>query len=115
MSLEIDSRYITGIYALGQWFKVKKDSIDVDAFQFTNWEECSPHSGNGWEVEHCDYEMGALYPQQDRPGIGTYGEHSKGRWEKPFGAHGITFIDEDTKERVSFSLMEVRAFREVRP
>lgn len=115
MSLGIDSRYITGIYALGQWFKVKKDSIDVDAFQFTNWEESSPHSGNTWEVVHTDYEMGSLYPEPDSPKAGSYGEHSRGRWQKPSGHQGITFIDASTGEQVSFSLMEVRAFREKRP
>lgn len=115
MSLAIDSRYITGIYALGQWFKVKADTIDVDAFQFTNWEEQSPHDGNTWKVQHTDYEMSALYPQhQDRKG-GSYSNHSRGSWVTPTGSDGITFIDADTGERVSFSLVEVRAFREVRP
>jgi hypothetical protein len=115
MSLRIDSRYITGIYALGQWFKVKKDSVDVDAFQFTNWEECSPHNGNTWEVEHTDYEMGSLYSETDPPHQGDYGQHSRGRWKNPSGCQGISFIDATTKERVSFSLVEVRAFREARP
>jgi hypothetical protein len=115
MSLRIDSRYITGIYALGQWFKVKKDSIDVDAFEFTNWEEFSPHSGNIWEVQHTDYIMGQLYPKREGPQCGRHGEHSSGYWANPNGCHGISFIDATTKERVSFSLMEVRAFKEARP
>lgn len=122
MSLRIDSRYITGIYALGQWFKVKKDTVDVDAFEFTNWEELSPHDGDTWNTQHHDYMMGSVYKssfdgQQVEPEYkgGKYAEHSRGYWSTVTGSHGITFIDADTGERVSFSLMEVRAFREVLP
>lgn len=115
MSLSIDSRYITGVYALGQWFKVKPDTVDVDAFQFRNWEEQSPHDGKAWTVQHTDYEMGALYPSKQNRKGGGYSEHSRGSWTTPCGCDGISFIDADTGERVSFSLVEVRAFREVRP
>ena len=118
MSLSIDSRYITGIYALGQWFEVEMDSVDVDAFEFTNWEENSPHDGNTRVVMHTDYIMGTLYPKDEGlhgPLCGTYGPDSSGSWSNPTGSAGITFIDAVTKERVSFSLMEVRAFREARP
>jgi hypothetical protein len=113
MSLEIDSRYITGIYALRQWFKVKKDSVEVDAFEFTNWEEESPHNGDINSVTHTDYILGSLYPSPAEPHCGDYGVC--GAWVKPDGCHGISFIDAVTNERVSFSLMEVRAFREERP
>ena len=116
MSLSIDSRYITGIYALGQWFKVKKDSVDVDAFEFTNWEERSPHSGDTYTVHHTDYIMGSLYlKNRDGSQCGTHGPNSRGSWANPGGCDGISFIDDATNERVSFSLMEVRAFREARP
>jgi hypothetical protein len=112
MSLSIDSRYITGIYALGQWFKVKKDSVDVDAFEFTNWEEPEPHDGNRWNVAHTDYTMGSLYPEQ-KGASGRYRPDSRACFATPTGSTGISFIDASTGERVSFSLMEVRAFREV--
>lgn len=118
MSLSIDSRYITGIYALGQWFEVEMDSVDVDAFEFTNWEERSPHDGNTSVVRHTDYIMGTLYPKDEGlhgPSCGTHGPSSRGSWANPSGSQGISFIDSATGERVSFSLMEVRAFREERP
>jgi hypothetical protein len=113
MSLCIDSRYITGIYALGQWFKVKKNTIDVDAFQFTNWEESEPHEGNRLNGAFTDYEMGDLYPQSQGQ-RGRYRDDSPGCFACPTGSTGICFIDADTGERVSFSMMEVRAFREDR-
>lgn len=117
MSLVIDSRYITGIYALGQWFKVEKDSVWVDAYEFTNWEEPSPHDGDTWKVRHTNYLMGQIYPDphSDGPSCGMYSEHSKGGWAVPGRSHGIAFVDADTGERVSFSLIEVRAFREDLP
>ncbi len=113
MSLSIDSRYITGIYALGQWFQVKKGTVDVDAFEFTNWEEEDPHDGNIWNVLHTNYQLGYLYPAVD--GVrGRYREDSQGYYAPPTGHTGICFVDATTNERISFSLMEVRAFREVR-
>ena len=116
MSLSIDSRYITGIYALGQWFKVKKDSVDVDAFEFTNWEEAFPADADPFELHSTTFIMGSLYPDPERgEQCGSFGPHSKGHWANPGGHHGISFIDAASKERVSFSLKEVRAFRETRP
>lgn len=115
MSLCIDSRYITGIYALGQWFKVEKGSVDVDAYEFTNWEgDPSGQASDRWDVDHTDYQLGDLYPDNPNGTRGRYREDSRGYYSSPSGCHGISFIDADTAERVSFSLMEVRAFREQR-
>jgi hypothetical protein len=115
MSLAIDSRYITGIYALGQWFRAEKGSVGIDAFEFTNWEEHEPRAGNIYEHRHTDYMMGDIYPERE----GCSGRYSTdgtsyGYYASPQGCHGIAFTDADTGERVSFSLMEVRAFREMR-
>jgi len=113
MSLSIDSRYITGIYALGQWFNVEKGTVDADAFEFTNWEEDDPHDGSHFSTQHTNYILGHLYPEI--PGeSGRYSGDSPGYYSPPVGHVGITFTDADTGERVSFSMMEVRAFREVR-
>lgn len=114
MSLCIDSRYITGIYALGQWFNVKPDTIDVDSYQFTNWKDQSPHDGNRFQVEHTDFEMGDVYPQNDPSPVVKYRADSAGYSSGVGPYHGIAFIDADTGERVSFCLLEVRAFRERR-
>ena len=125
MSLSIDSRCITGIYALGQWFKVKKDTVDVDAFEFINWEECSSrvakYSDAYSDARHHAYQMGSVYKRLSADGQWVEPEHDgakhpdcKGCWSNVTGYQGIAFIDADTGERVSFSLMEVRAFREDR-
>ena len=113
MSLCIDSRYITGIYALGQWFKVQKGTVDVDAFEFTNWEEDDPHDGSRFRTQHTNYILGGLYPETTGK-CGRYTDDSPAYYSPPAGHAGITFTDADTGERISFSMMEVRAFREVR-
>ena len=116
MSLRIDSRYITGIYALNQWFNVKKDTVDVDSFEFTNWEEESPHDANNWNTSRTDYMMGAIYDKnQLNFKKAAYSEGSNAFWAQPGSCHGICFIDADTNERVTFSLLEVKGFREQRP
>ena len=116
MSLNIDSRYITGIYALGQWFKVKANTIDVDAYEFCNWLDTDPDD-HAWDEEATVYQMGAAYQASDPsvPSCGSFGDNSRKTWQNPSGYSGITFIDEETGERVSFSLLEVKAFRERRP
>ena len=116
MSLSIDSRYITGIYALGQWFKVVPNTIDVDAYEFCNWLDTEPDE-HDWREQANIFMMGKIYPDPETPGppCGTFGENSRKYWSNPFGSDGVTFVEEGTGERVSFSLLEVRAFREVRP
>ena len=115
MSLAIDSRYITGIYALGQWFKVKKGTVGVDAYEFTDWEEEDvPTNGYRYDIAHTDYSLGYLYPEASGT-RGRYRDDSPAYYAPPSGSTGITFTDAETGERVSFSMMEVRAFREERP
>ena len=115
MSLAIDDRHITGLFAFGQWFKVKKGSVCIDAYEFVYWDE-NPEPGkepNPYKIRHTYYEMGAVY-NADRPGLYKAERYEKtlGGWENPSGHTGIGFIDADTNERVSFALLEVKAFRE---
>ena len=115
MSLNIDCRYVTAIYALGQWFSVVPGSVDVDAYEFINWEEdLQPGERRAWDTRGTSYQMGTIYPEREGPNCGTFGENSGLSWANPCGSHGIVFLDADTGERVSFSLAEVRAFRERR-
>lgn len=116
MSLSIDSRFITGVYALGQWFRVKPNSVDVDAYEFRNWASDDPQPGD-WREEATDYQMGGTYSRPDLPGplCGSYGGDSRKGWHVPSGSTGITFIEEETGERICFSLLEVKGFRERRP
>jgi hypothetical protein len=116
MSLEIDSRYITGIYALGQWFSVKKGSVDVDAYEFTNWEEDpSGIDPPRFNCHFTDYLMGDVLRKAPRkPKCGSYRADAPGRWASPAGCDGISFTCALTGERVSFALVLVRAFKEER-
>ena len=114
MSLHIDSRFITGIYALGQWFNVKPNSVDVDAYEFVNWDERFEPDQSIFNQPGTSYQMGDLYPES-RNGCGDYGPHSRLRFAScASGYHGITFIDAKTGDCISFSLAEVRAFKERR-
>jgi hypothetical protein len=115
MSLSIDSRFITGIYALGQWFNVVPDSVDVDAYEFINWHERFGLRPASVDDSGTSYQMGSTYPDREGRSVGNYGENCRIIWANPSGSSGITFIDADTGERVSFSLLEVKAFREKRP
>ena len=116
MSFSIDSRYITGIYALGQWFSVKSDTLEIDSFILTQWRDKSPLRGDPTLAPYSDYAMGDIYPDdQDAHTFSHDGDGFQGGLHSPRGVDGVSFIDADTGERVSFSLMEVRAFREVRP
>ena len=118
MSLLIDNRFVTGIYAFNQWFKVKKNTVDVDAYEFISWDDSfgDNEKPNSWDDPHAVYQMGAVY-DADRPGLyksAPYGGESRGSFVNPSGCTGITFIDADTNERISFSILEVKAFREDR-
>ncbi|MCP9823903.1 hypothetical protein [Synechococcus sp. EJ6-Ellesmere] len=114
MSLDIDSRYITGLYALGQWFNVVADSVAVDAYEFIDWDERFGDRRREWDDRGTCYQMGSRYPVSDGPSCGNF-ENSGLSWANPTGSTGITFEDADTGERVSLCLLEVKAFRERRP
>ena len=115
MSLCIDSRYITGIYAFGQWFKVVPDTFGIDAYELTDWCGHADDVESRWRTDFTDYCMGALYQgKEPEPWLHEY-SGQEGRSTNPQGCHGVCFTDADTGERVSFSLLEVKAFREKRP
>lgn len=112
MSLVIDDRLITGLFAFGRWFNVKQGSVGIDSYQFRYWVE-NPDPDDEWNGVFTDYEMGAHYVAESAGE--AYGEDYGQRWKNPTGQTGICFTDTDTNERVSFSLLEVKAFREKRP
>ena len=113
MSFSIDDRCITGILAFDRWFNVKKGSVIIDAYAFRYWEQNPKLDDNYDDYHFTDYQMGAHYVAQHA--CGTYGGDPKRKWMNPSGPTGICFIDADTNERVIFSLLEVKAFREMRP
>lgn len=114
MSLSIDSRCITAIYALGQWFEVEEDSVDVDAYEFINQEDETEYiKKSKYETHKTLYAMGSLYDESEPPPLGGRFEGTdRFYYANPQGCHGITFIEKGTNNRVSFSLLEVKAFKE---
>lgn len=114
MSLSIDSRCITEIYALGQWFEIVPDSLDVDSFELVNWRsnaEVVKRVGED-EIGYELFSLGNLYPEGG--GAVTRFPNTKIYYTVPCGHHGITFIEKKSKQKVSFSLLEVKAFKEDR-
>jgi hypothetical protein len=97
MSLSINPDSITAIYAHGQWFDVKPGTVCIDAYEL-----------HDRELQDC-YMMGnylnAEYASFSIPG-------SNFTAICPCGATGIQFVEQKTNARVSFALVEVRAFKE---
>lgn len=112
MSLSIDTRRISGVYAFGQWFKVVPNSFAIDSYELLDrpLEHCPFGNENGAYTD-C-YTLGSLYersqPEAYRAAIGDNASFSM---VAPQGAHGICFIDAETDESVYFSLLECKAFR----
>jgi hypothetical protein len=122
MSLFIDSRKIVGIYALGQWFNVKPNTLVSDAFELVVWEEDvpfgnemdsrDPKSSLPHEPHSTCYQLGASYHQVEPDPLGGQIPYSNMKCRNPSGSTGISFVDADTALRVSMSLLEVKAYKE---
>jgi hypothetical protein len=112
MSIALDTRHITEIYALGQWFKVKKGTLCVDAYELRDYVGCI---GNPEELKasFTDYLMGSVYNKNNQEqSCKSYGPNSAGVCSTVSTFDGVVFIEEDTEKRVAFSLLEVKAFKE---
>jgi hypothetical protein len=113
MALNLNTHQISGVYALDQWFQVKPGSFFLDAYSLREWDADPGEVINQWTTSFTDYELGALYRDREPRHMSTpYGPNSAGRFQTPTGSVGCCFIDANTGERVSFSIMEVKAFRE---
>ncbi len=115
MSLAIDSRSITAVYALGQWFEIEPDSFATDSFQLVSWMGYADDVEKyGDDYERDVFDMGAIYHQSEPEPRSRGYENSKATFMNPQGCIGVCFTEKKTKQRVSFSLMEIRAFKEDR-
>ena len=108
MSLSINEENIIGLYALNQWFKVIKGSFEIDAFAVYLERETR---------RKLIFSMGVFYPEIDSQSCtsvsafpGNFDEHSVMR--EITRDTGIAFIEAGSGDRISFSLYEVKAFRE---
>jgi hypothetical protein len=97
MSLSINPDKITGIYAHSQWFEVKPGTVCIDSYELYDREfETSYMMGNYLNAEYASFSI----PGSNFTSI------------CPCGATGIQFIEQKTSARISFALVEVRAFKE---
>jgi hypothetical protein len=97
MSLSIDPGNITAIYAHNQWFDVKPGTVDIDAYELYDREyETSYSMGNYLDAEYSS----------------SRSPNSKFIAVCPDGCTGIQFVEQKTGARISFALIEVRAFKE---
>jgi hypothetical protein len=122
MSLSIDTRRISSVYALGQWFPVKLNTFFIDAYELKDIEESCPFGNESnnprsltddpREPHATYYEMGGLY-KKDEPEFNsiTFSNSPRTKLTTIAGSQGVGFIDSSTGETVYFSIMEIRAFR----
>lgn len=122
MSLFIDSRKIIGVYALGQWFNIKPDTFAHDSYELICWQEDVPFGNelnNKYSPDDLDrqphsicFAMGDLYEHIEPTGLTGYQGDGRMSYKTPRGCDGITFIDADTGNKISMSLIEIKAFKE---
>ena len=112
MSLSIDTETIVAVYALGEWHKVQKGSIDIDSFELMHY--LSNRRDIDERGDAIDfYEMGALYEGEEPAFRSSW--MNKGSDERmhtmktPSGAAGFCFLTPEGT-RKAFSLVECKAF-----
>ena len=120
MSLSIETRAIVGIYALGQWFKVKPFTVYIDAYELCSTDPGMAFSETkfGTRGNKCNtyIQLGDLYREFKRnpikmPPKQHYDEAS---FENPSPYQGISAVLDngaEPEERIAFSLLEVKAFK----
>ena len=132
MSLAIDTRRISGVFALNQWFEVSPNTFCLDAFELWDIEEDCPfgneqdnRSQRDRDLDDRDgyhprqphtayYEMGRLYEGAEPEfQARMLGDTNRVRMLTPSGSTGVRFIDSTTDEEVFFSLMECKGFRTI--
>jgi hypothetical protein len=133
MSLSIDTRRISAVYALGQWHRVKVNTFGIDAYELMDIEESCPfgnESDNRFLRDKVrDRDEGINYTRQPHTAYYTMGSFYEGaepenrssvfennprvRMVTPSGSAGVCFQDPDTNEEVYFSLLEIKGFKTV--
>jgi hypothetical protein len=122
MSLSIDTRRISAVYALGQWFNVKFNTFFIDAYELRDIEESCPfgneHSNpldltcDSREPHTTYYQMGGIHKKSEPESQSFVFQNSpRSKIVSLSSDQGVGFIDAKTKETVYFALMEIRAFR----
>ena len=113
MSLSIDTEKVVAVYALGEWHKVQKGSVDIDAFELMHYlsDRRDVVDDRGDMIDF--YEMGALYEGKQPEYRGTWINEGSGKrmhtMKTPSGAAGFSFLTPNGT-RKAFSLVECKAF-----
>ena len=115
MSLFIDDRTVTGVFALGQWFEIVPNSICIDAYEFGYYNANVPFG------EEREYEkalncivMGEMYKKQEGPVILSKLNASPDidiTFQTPSPSMGFAFQCAETLDTIAFPIIEIKAFR----
>ena len=119
MSLSIDTRAIVGIYALGQWFKVKPFTVYIDAYELCSTDPGLAFSetklgerGNKYKTY---IQLGDLYRDFEWRPLELPPQHpDEASFKNPSPSEGISAVLDngaEPEERIAFSILEVKAFK----
>jgi len=117
MTLAIDTEKLVAVYAFGEWHKIKKGSVDLDAYQLMHYQS-SPEARQRCEGDgkghHIDwYDMGTLYeatePKFQSLWLNQGHDERMQRCMTPSGMTGFCFLT-PSGNRKAFSLVECKAF-----
>ena len=116
MSLCIDDRIVTGVYALNQWFDVLPGSISIDAYEFSYYQEHVPFGQEDFYSKLQDvYPLGDMYKDltKGKMGTGAYGRCDNGciTFCPPSPYDGFSFKSKLTNETIAFPITEIKAFK----
>ena len=107
MSLLIIEENIIGLYALNQWFKVIKGSVDIGPYEVCAIRETR---------RSLIFSMGVFCPEIDSQsctsGSAYMGNDGDYVVRETTRDTGIAFMEAGSGDRISFSLSEVKAFIE---
>jgi len=119
MSLAIETRAVVGIYALGQWFKVKPFTIDIDAYELCFADSGLAFSETEFGTDGNRYntyiQLGDLYRDFEWSPLKMPPQHpDEASFKNPSPFEGISAVLDngaEPEERIAFSLLEVKAFK----
>ena len=119
MSLAIETRAVIGIYALGQWFKVKPFTICIDAYELCYVDSGLAFSETQFGTRENKYrtyiQLSDLYRDFEWRPLELPPQHpDEASFKNPSPSEGISAVLDngaEPEERIAFSILEVKAFK----
>jgi hypothetical protein len=119
MSLAIETRAVVGIYALGQWFKVKPFTIGIDAYELCYADPGLAFSETKFGTRGNKYktyiQLSDLYRDFEWRPLALFPQHpDEASFKNPSPSEGISAVLDngaEPEERIAFSILEVKAFK----